>query len=201
MQVLPYLIICSGWIIFYGLHSLLADTQLKNRLWELIPGLKKYYRLLYNIVFTVLFAALLLFTEIYSSQAIWKRTAVTDFLGLMLAAFGTIIIIRTMKVYSLSHFAGIEQLRGDRDQEVLITDRGPLKVVRHPLYAGTLLVLLGFFLYLPTVMHALVVGISICYIYIGTVLEEKKLVKKFGDRYRQYQKNVPMLIPMRKFNA
>jgi protein-S-isoprenylcysteine O-methyltransferase Ste14 len=36
------------------------------------------------------------------------------------------------------------------------------------------------------------------YVVIGTVLEEKKLVLEFGDAYRKYQQEVPMLIPFTK---
>ena len=36
------------------------------------------------------------------------------------------------------------------------------------------------------------------YVIIGTVLEEKKLVLEFGDAYRKYQQEVPMLVPFTK---
>ncbi|MEJ2718947.1 MAG: hypothetical protein P8182_17760 [Deltaproteobacteria bacterium] len=35
------------------------------------------------------------------------------------------------------------------------------------------------------------------WIVIGTVLEERDLVASFGEAYRDYQRNVPMLIPYR----
>ena len=35
------------------------------------------------------------------------------------------------------------------------------------------------------------------WIVFGTVLEEKDLVAEFGETYRDYQKNVPMLFPWR----
>jgi protein-S-isoprenylcysteine O-methyltransferase Ste14 len=33
------------------------------------------------------------------------------------------------------------------------------------------------------------------YFIIGTILEERKLLLEFGERYREYQKNVSMFIP------
>ena len=33
------------------------------------------------------------------------------------------------------------------------------------------------------------------WIAIGTILEERDLVDDFGDTYRDYQTNVPMLVP------
>ncbi len=35
------------------------------------------------------------------------------------------------------------------------------------------------------------------YLVIGTFLEERKLVVEFGDQYRQYQREVPMLFPVK----
>ena len=35
------------------------------------------------------------------------------------------------------------------------------------------------------------------WIFTGSVLEERDLVAEFGDRYRDYQNKVPMLIPWR----
>jgi protein-S-isoprenylcysteine O-methyltransferase Ste14 len=36
------------------------------------------------------------------------------------------------------------------------------------------------------------------YVIIGTILEEKKLILEFGDAYKKYQQEVPMLIPFTK---
>ena len=45
----------------------------------------------------------------------------------------------------------------------------------------------------------LFIGLWTVWILIGTILEEKDLVREIGDEYRQYQKKVPMLIPYRIF--
>ena len=33
------------------------------------------------------------------------------------------------------------------------------------------------------------------YFIIGSILEERRLLARFGDAYREYQQRVPMLIP------
>ena len=35
------------------------------------------------------------------------------------------------------------------------------------------------------------------WIVVGTVLEERDLCDEFGDDYREYQRSVPMLVPLR----
>lgn len=45
-------------------------------------------------------------------------------------------------------------------------------------------------------VSAMVVNVILTiYLIVGTVLEEKKLVSEFGEKYRNYQEKVSMLIP------
>jgi protein-S-isoprenylcysteine O-methyltransferase Ste14 len=39
------------------------------------------------------------------------------------------------------------------------------------------------------------------WVVMGTILEERDLVDDFGDSYRDYQANVPMLVPHRLLPA
>lgn len=70
---------------------------------------------------------------------------------------------------------------------------GLYQYTRHPLMLGFLIV----FWATPhmTVGHLLFALVMTVYIYIGIVFEERALVRAFGDRYREYERNTPMLIP------
>ena len=35
------------------------------------------------------------------------------------------------------------------------------------------------------------------YLVVGTILEERKLVIELGEEYREYQQQVPMLLPLK----
>jgi len=61
-----------------------------------------------------------------------------------------------------------------------------------------LIIILGCFLYKPTDLVLLISLISITYLYVGTKLEERKLVTTFGEDYIKYQQEVGMLIPFLK---
>ena len=39
--------------------------------------------------------------------------------------------------------------------------------------------------------------ISTIYLILGSRLEEEKLVAQFGEAYRKYQREVPMLVPLK----
>ncbi len=68
-------------------------------------------------------------------------------------------------------------------------------IVRHPLYFALLMMLL------PGInsMGGLIVYILIIlYLMIGLPIEERKLVKQFGQQYVDYQKRTPMFIPLMK---
>lgn len=73
---------------------------------------------------------------------------------------------------------------------------GPYSMVRHPLYAFTLIGAIGIGL---ASENLLVLGLIIVFYllyYPFTILaEEKKMTDKFGDAYREYMNNTPRFIP------
>jgi len=73
--------------------------------------------------------------------------------------------------------------------------RGPYRWVRHPLYFFVLLMIWS----CPdlTADRLLFNILWTIWIIIGTVLEERDLVEDFGSAYRDYQREVPVLIPWR----
>ncbi len=73
------------------------------------------------------------------------------------------------------------------------TIRGPYRYVRHPFYFFILVMIWS----CPetTLDRLLFNCLWSIWIVAGTVLEERDLTEEFGQKYRDYQKDTPMLIP------
>jgi protein-S-isoprenylcysteine O-methyltransferase Ste14 len=71
---------------------------------------------------------------------------------------------------------------------------GVLSVVRHPWYAGGMLIVWA----RPLDLSAVVTNVVLCaYFVVGAILEERKLKVQFAAQYAAYQKRVSMLIPFK----
>jgi methanethiol S-methyltransferase len=193
---MPVLIFSIASAIYFILHSLLAAERVKDFLMKnLIPV--KYYRLVYNLLAVILLApiAWLFFTMKK------ERLLENDWFALpggLLLLGGTIWIWKAMQGYDLGEFTGVLQLRtGRQPKHISLNVSGLNRLVRHPLYFGTLLVVWGFFLVLPLDAVLVMAVISTVYLFVGSKLEEQKLTQQFGDAYRSYQENVPMLLPFK----
>jgi protein-S-isoprenylcysteine O-methyltransferase Ste14 len=114
-------------------------------------------------------------------------------------------VVLVASTFLLSHFElfGLSQvfMRLFGKQPPKAKFRTPLlyRRVRHPIYLGVLLAVWA----TPamTMGHLLFALVITGYILIGIRLEERDLVEQFGDQYRYYRQQAPMLVPLpgRKF--
>lgn len=94
-----------------------------------------------------------------------------------------------------------QSLRNSWSGEVAITQgqqfirSGPYAMVRHPIYAGMLLALLGTTLVSSTVGSLLGFVLAIMSLWQKAYVEEQFLLVEFGAQYANYQREVKFLIP------
>lgn len=190
-----YVMLALSWTTFYTLHSVLAASKLKRILEGKWGNAYKWYRLGYSLVSSFLFVGIMVQALLIPKVVIIPKNGLTDYLGYMLAGFGTIIAIKSSKNYSVGHFLGFKP--SARVSEPLITS-GLYAKVRHPLYAGLVLIFLGFFLFAGTMSATVHLGCLLLYLPLGIYFEEKNLVVHFGAAYQEYKASVPPIIPRLK---
>jgi len=108
------------------------------------------------------------------------------------------------RVFSAGEFLGLAQVRrhlqgrdasGDEEgiRELPLQREGVYGLVRHPMYSGAM----AFFFFSPTFTRTwLIVRIfAVAYFIFGALLEERRLLARYGDRYQEYMKEVPRFIP------
>ena len=180
-----YLNLIGLWIAYFAIHSILASTPVKKQ----FNG--RYYRVLYNIIAIIGLLGIFIFSALQEAVVFWEKNSLSQAGGLILATYGIIIMKRVFKHYSLKQFMGIQA----DDAPPKLVQAGALQYVRHPIYTASILIVLGFFLFSPTDLNLVSMTCIFLYLPIGIVLEEKKLIDTFGEQYRKYQQEVPMLFP------
>ncbi|MCS5490720.1 methyltransferase family protein [Algoriphagus limi] len=188
-----YLYLILLWALFYALHSILAAGKLKRILKEKLGQAYKWYRLFYSLFSLFLFILLVLFTLKIPPQPVFYPEGLAEYFGYMLAAFGTIIMVQSSKAWSLSKFIGLKPQDDSKSEHLIVS--GWYKRIRHPLYAGLVLIFIGYFLVSGTYTSLVHLGCLIIYLPIGIYFEEKNLIAQFGQDYLNYRKEVPAIIP------
>ena len=93
--------------------------------------------------------------------------------------------------------AGWQKIYKPKDE--LVTD-GIYRYIRHPQYAGIILITTGMLIHWPTLITLLMWPILVFAYYGLAKKEEKKIEKKFGEGYREYRNRVPMFFPSLRNN-
>jgi protein-S-isoprenylcysteine O-methyltransferase Ste14 len=80
-----------------------------------------------------------------------------------------------------------------RDEPHLVTG-GPYRQIRHPIYSGIMLAMIGTGLAV-NVGWLIIAGVTAVYFGYSATVEERMLVQEFPDSYPSYQAHTKMLIP------
>jgi protein-S-isoprenylcysteine O-methyltransferase Ste14 len=81
-----------------------------------------------------------------------------------------------------------------KENHTLIT-RGPYAWVRHPIYTGILLALLGTAVALGPILNLVAVPVIAAAFWMKIRMEEKFMLETFGEQYSSYRQQVKALIP------
>jgi protein-S-isoprenylcysteine O-methyltransferase Ste14 len=186
---MTYGVLIGGWIAYLTLHSLLASDRVKNAAQQGLGRNYRYYRLGYSVLATLGLVALLVINGGISSDYYFEPSGLPRYISLVLTTVGVMVMQRAFKNYRLKSFLGFEP------EESRLRTGGALAWVRHPIYSGLILITVGFFLFIPNLPTLISCCSILLYLPIGIYLEERKLIRAFGDDYLKYRKEVPALVP------
>jgi protein-S-isoprenylcysteine O-methyltransferase Ste14 len=180
-------------LAFALIHSVLATDNARERAEKILKRNIRFYRIIYNII-SFLTAAPAFYVWWISSSSTpvvysfpeWSHPFLTLLQLLAIGLFGYALF-----QFDLLEFAGLRKKKIDSKP---ITD-GVYRIVRHPQY--TALIILMFSQYKMTVLDLTAAVLVSFYCMIGAFIEEKRLVSSYGDRYRKYQQEVSMFIPVK----
>ncbi len=184
-----------SWGLFYSLHTALASGKLKRFLEAKWPQEMKWYRLFFTLFSTLLFIGILVQALFLPNQKMLETSPNLSYVGYMLATLGVVLTSRSLKEISFSSFLGLSGKKNEPTEHLVI--RGIYSKIRHPLYLGLILIFLGYFLVSGTVGALIHLSCLIGYLPFGICIEEKNLLKKYGEAYADYQKTVPAIFPLK----
>lgn len=198
---MDYLIVIVIWALYCFFHSFLISIWFTNILTRLLKKYFSYYRMFYVLVSILLLIPLINYTSKIDSSAVSIYEFPVSIIRSVLF-YGSLLIFFWAFFFnydSLSFF-GIRQVinrnkAGLKPGSNEIKKNGLLGIIRHPMYLALII-----FLWCQTyrMLDIVVNTLLTIYVLIGTRLEERKLVLEYGDAYKKYQLEVPMLIPFTK---
>ena len=170
-----------GWLVFW-----LASARGNKRNATRTSPLRR---------FTALAAVLVLrlgwrqFPE-YFKQPLLAPTAAWAYIGLVLTAAGLGFTIWARRVLG-TNWSAMPSIKKDHE----LIQRGPYRLVRHPIYTGLLLAVFGSCLAEGRVWNLAVVGMATILLIAKLKAEEALLARQFPDAYLQYRRRVKAIIP------
>jgi methanethiol S-methyltransferase len=181
-------------LLFFLQHSLMVRNGFRKWLSGVIP--QNYLGAFFSIFSGLFLLLLMLFWQKSTAFRVELDGAAYFFMRALffLSVIGFYVTFRSLRPFDPFGIREIVlHLKGKTAKEPAFTVRGTYRWVRHPFYFFSILMI--WTQVSVTTDRLLFNGLWTLWIIVGAFLEEGDLVASFGDAYRNYRRNVPMLIP------
>ena len=203
MTTQDILIVSALFIAYFFAHSLIAGQRPKAILSKAIDHrvVNGFYRVFYNIFAVISLLPVALLVIRIESKIVYVLPGFLAYIFIGIQAVGLIGAGLSLLFTDIWNFVGISQIlayaRGlpEATSEVELQTKGPYRFVRHPLYFFSILLI--WFTPTMTDVQLLVNSWLTVYIVVGSLVEERRMLKAFGQAYAVYQEEVPALLPIK----
>jgi len=193
--------VVAAWAAFALFHSLTVSERYERWARRVLGDgrFQAYHRLLFTLYSAAAAAAVLLYVRSLPDLPLYRLEGVSRYAFHTLQLCGAALLLWTP--WGLKEFIGLRQWERRRavaceipgENVRLFTGKG-YGLVRHPLYLGCSMLLA--FHPVQTRNSAAAAAAVVAYFYIGTFFEERRLLRTFGEEYREYQRRVPRFLPL-----
>ena len=116
-------------------------------------------------------------------------------LGVVLYVLGSVVEKKCRRYLTLRTLVGIPELKATDEEPGKLLNEGIYARVRHPRYLGVMLGGTGLACIANYQAAWMVMAALVPVTYLLTVIEEKELRVRFGEKYARYDEQVPRIIP------
>lgn len=187
----------AAWALYGLIHSLLASFAAKGFVARHWPAAARGYRLAFNAIAALLLVPPAWLTFALRGPLLWEWAGIGAWVANALALGALAGFAWTTRHYDMGSFSGLAQWRAGTNPPQHEEGRlqlSPLhRIVRHPWY------FLGLLILWTRDMDAARLTSSLCvtaYLWIGSLLEERKLLALHGTPYARYRAAVAGLVPL-----
>jgi protein-S-isoprenylcysteine O-methyltransferase Ste14 len=194
---MKYLTLAVLWSAWCFLHSALISLRVTGYLKHRFGDRFRYYRLVYNGLALITLIPVALYTYSVRSEPLFSWEGYWRVVQIVLLVASLFLFLSGGRHYDALAFLGVRQLK-KRDSCIGLTEtcaldtRGILGVLRHPWYAGGMMIVWARDLDLSAIITNLILT---GYFIVGAFSEERKLSIEFPHAYKEYQQKVSMFFP------
>lgn len=193
------MVLISLWGAWCLLHSFMITHTVTGFVQKRFEKAYRYYRIFYNFIALVTLIPVLVYSSTIKGLPVFHWEGGFRIVQGLLMVSAFLLFIGGARRYDLAQFLGIRQVKKNNTCIALTDDcrldsGGILGMIRHPWYAGGILIVWARNLDMAAILTSLVITM---YFIIGSFLEERKLLAEFGEEYIDYQRRVSMLFPFK----
>ena len=117
--------------------------------------------------------------------------------GIILFCAAAFIAMKRKKHLPIRILAGVPELQADEEKRGELLDQGIYGRIRHPRYVEIIFFTFSYAAISNHVGPYVVAGLTIPVIHLLVLVEERELIDRFVEAYREYRERVPRYIPRR----